>query len=159
MVAEMRYVGGMPLVTLDRVSIAYGHLPLLDNVSLQVEARERVALIGRNGTGKSTLLKIISGETPPDAGTQTNPGATPVFVAIDGRPAGVIAIADTLKPESREGRRNQRLRQFGRPEKRQRRTLRQANPVAPPLEPKSRRGAQTNAARWTKWKKQKARDY
>src|SRR5262245_1016330 len=59
----------MPLLSVDRVSIAYGHLPLLDRVSLQVEARERVALIGRNGTGKSTLLKIISGEIPPDSGT------------------------------------------------------------------------------------------
>ena len=69
MVAEMRYVGGMPLVTLDRVSIAYGHLPLLDEVALQIDARERVSVIGRNGTGKSTLLKILSGEIAPDAGT------------------------------------------------------------------------------------------
>jgi len=69
MVAEMRYVGGMPLVTLDRVSIAYGHLPLLDEVAMQVDARERVSVIGRNGTGKSTLLKILSGEIVPDAGT------------------------------------------------------------------------------------------
>jgi len=69
MVAEMRYVGGMPLVTLDRVSIAYGHLPLLDEVALQVDARERVSIIGRNGTGKSTLLKILSDEIPPDSGT------------------------------------------------------------------------------------------
>jgi ATP-binding cassette subfamily F protein uup len=59
----------MPLVSVDRVSIAYGHLPLLDDVSLQVEARERIALIGRNGTGKSTLLKIISGDIPSDSGT------------------------------------------------------------------------------------------
>ena len=59
----------MPLVSLDRVSIAYGHLPLLDEVALQVEPRERVAVIGRNGSGKSTLLKIISGELPPDTGT------------------------------------------------------------------------------------------
>ena len=59
----------MPLLTVDRVSIAYGHLPLLDTVSLQVDPRERVALIGRNGTGKSTLLKIISGEIAPDSGT------------------------------------------------------------------------------------------
>jgi len=65
----MRYVGGMPLVTLDRVSIAYGHLPLLDEVALQVDARERVSIIGRNGTGKSTLLKILSDEIPPDSGT------------------------------------------------------------------------------------------
>jgi len=59
----------MPLVTLDRVSIAYGHLPLLDEVAMQVDPRERVSVIGRNGTGKSTLLKILSGELPPDAGT------------------------------------------------------------------------------------------
>jgi len=58
----------MPLVSLDRVSIAFGHLPLLDEVALQIEPRERVAVIGRNGTGKSTLLKIISGELAPDAG-------------------------------------------------------------------------------------------
>src|SRR5438094_78290 len=58
----------MPLLSLDRVSIAYGHRPLLDSVSLQVDARERIAVIGRNGTGKSTLLKIISGEVPADAG-------------------------------------------------------------------------------------------
>ena len=59
----------MPLVTLDNVSIAYGHQPLLDGVALQIERRERVSLIGRNGTGKSTLLRILGGETPPDSGT------------------------------------------------------------------------------------------
>ena len=65
----------MPLVTLDHVSIAYGHLPLLDDVSLQIDPRERVCLIGRNGTGKSTLLQIISGDQPPDRGVVwTQPG-------------------------------------------------------------------------------------
>ncbi len=59
----------MPLVTLDRVSMAYGHLPLLDEVAMQIDTRERVSVIGRNGTGKSTLLKIISGEIAPDSGT------------------------------------------------------------------------------------------
>src|SRR5689334_3345016 len=58
----------MPLVTLDHVSHAYGHLPLLDDVSLQIQPGERVALIGRNGTGKSTLMQILSGELPPDRG-------------------------------------------------------------------------------------------
>jgi ABC transport system ATP-binding/permease protein len=58
----------MPLVTLDRVSIAYGHLPLLDEVAMQIDARERVSVIGRNGTGKSTLLKVLSGEIAPDTG-------------------------------------------------------------------------------------------
>jgi ABC transport system ATP-binding/permease protein len=59
----------MPLVALDRVALAFGHLPLLDRVSLQIEPAERVAVIGRNGTGKSTLLKIISGDLPPDGGS------------------------------------------------------------------------------------------
>ena len=59
----------MPLLTLDHVHHAFGHLPLLDDVSLQFEPRERVSIIGRNGAGKSTLLQIISGELQPDAGT------------------------------------------------------------------------------------------
>ena len=59
----------MPLVSLEHVSIAYGHLPLLDDASLQIEPRERVCVIGRNGTGKSTLLQIISGDQLPDAGS------------------------------------------------------------------------------------------
>ncbi|MGE5242593.1 MAG: ribosomal protection-like ABC-F family protein [Betaproteobacteria bacterium] len=59
----------MPLLVLDRVSMAYGHVPLLDSISLQIEPRERVSVIGRNGTGKSTLLEIMSGELEPDSGT------------------------------------------------------------------------------------------
>jgi ATP-binding cassette subfamily F protein uup len=58
----------MPLLTLDRVSVAYGHLPLLDQSSLQIEPGERVCIIGRNGTGKSTLLNVLAGTVPPDAG-------------------------------------------------------------------------------------------
>ena len=59
----------MPLVSLDHIRMAYGHLPLLDDASLLIEAGERVCVIGRNGTGKSTLLQIISGDVIPDAGT------------------------------------------------------------------------------------------
>ncbi|MDE2059516.1 MAG: ATP-binding cassette domain-containing protein [candidate division NC10 bacterium] len=59
----------MALVTLDHVSLAYGHVPLLDDASLQVEAGERVCVIGRNGTGKSTLLQILSGDQVPDSGS------------------------------------------------------------------------------------------
>ena len=58
----------MPLVTLDRISVAYGHLPLLDQASLRIEARERVSVIGRNGTGKSTLLQVVSGDAAPQSG-------------------------------------------------------------------------------------------
>ncbi len=66
----------MPLVVLDQISHAYGHLPLLDKAALQVEPGERIAIIGRNGTGKSTLMQIIGGDLKPDAGTVwTQPGA------------------------------------------------------------------------------------
>jgi ABC transport system ATP-binding/permease protein len=59
----------MPLLSLDRVSVAFGHLPLLDNVAFQIEPGERVAVLGRNGAGKSTFLQVISGDLLPDSGT------------------------------------------------------------------------------------------
>src|SRR5437763_922224 len=52
----------MPLVAHDRVSLAFGHLPVLDQVMLRLERGERVSVVGRNGAGKSTLLRIVSGE-------------------------------------------------------------------------------------------------
>lgn len=58
----------MPILTLDNVSLAFGHLPLLSQVGLQVEAGERICVIGRNGTGKSTLFRVIAGQTIPDDG-------------------------------------------------------------------------------------------
>jgi ATP-binding cassette subfamily F protein uup len=59
----------MPLVALDRVSLAFGHLPLLEDVTLQVEAGERTCVLGRNGSGKSTLLRVVSGEQALDTGS------------------------------------------------------------------------------------------
>ena len=58
----------MPVATLDNVSLAYGHVPLLDRVALSLDAGEKVALIGRNGTGKSSLLKVLAGAAAPDDG-------------------------------------------------------------------------------------------
>mgnify|MGYP000733480649 CR=1 FL=1 len=58
----------MPLLTLDAVSLAFGMQPLLDQATMTVEPGERICLLGRNGEGKSTLLRIVSGEMQPDAG-------------------------------------------------------------------------------------------
>src|SRR3954452_10212245 len=59
----------MPVLTLEQISLAFGHLPLLADANLRIEPGERVALIGRNGSGKSTLLKMVAGEQPPDSGS------------------------------------------------------------------------------------------
>ena len=58
----------MPLVTLDSACLAFGHVALLEHADLVIERGERIGLIGRNGTGKSSLLKIISDEIAVDDG-------------------------------------------------------------------------------------------
>ena len=58
----------MPLLKFDDVSVAFGLNPVLDKANLQIDEQERVGLIGRNGEGKSTLLKVLSGDVLPDAG-------------------------------------------------------------------------------------------
>jgi ATP-binding cassette subfamily F protein uup len=58
----------MPYITLDQASLAYGLTPLLDHANLLLDPGERVGLIGRNGTGKSSLLKVVAGESKLDDG-------------------------------------------------------------------------------------------
>src|SRR5512132_4203264 len=98
----------MPLVTLDHVSMAYGHLPLLDDANLRIESRERVCVIGRNGTGKSTLLQIVSGDVVPQSGDVWRaPGlrigrlAQDALVAGDRRAFDVVA--DAVRETSGDG--------------------------------------------------------
>ncbi|MCD6060883.1 MAG: transporter ATPase [Moraxellaceae bacterium] len=58
----------MSLLTLRDISLAFGAAPLLDHVSLTLERGERVCVVGRNGEGKSTLLKVVEGLLQPDSG-------------------------------------------------------------------------------------------
>ncbi|CAK7021033.1 ATP-binding cassette domain-containing protein [Saezia sanguinis] len=59
----------MALITLQNAQLAYGHVALLDHADFSLETGERVGLIGRNGAGKSSLLKILAGLEKPDDGT------------------------------------------------------------------------------------------
>jgi len=58
----------MALINLRNISLAFGGPPLLEDISLRIEKGERICLLGRNGTGKSTLLKVIAGEIQVDNG-------------------------------------------------------------------------------------------
>jgi ABC transport system ATP-binding/permease protein len=72
----------MALLNLSDARLAYGHVPLLDGADLAVEPGERLALIGRNGAGKSSLLKVLAGLEPLDSGLlQVQTGLRRVLVA------------------------------------------------------------------------------
>lgn len=72
------------LLRLDNVSLAFGSRPLLDHVALQVEPGERVCLIGRNGEGKSSLLRLFAGLAVADDGeVWIRPGARVALLAQD----------------------------------------------------------------------------
>ena len=58
----------MPLITLSHARLAFGHHQLLDDVEFQLDVGERVGLIGRNGTGKSSLLSVLAGRSQLDDG-------------------------------------------------------------------------------------------
>jgi ABC transport system ATP-binding/permease protein len=58
----------MGLIWINEVSVSFGGPRLLDGATLQIEAGERIGLLGRNGSGKSTLMKLLTGEVTPDSG-------------------------------------------------------------------------------------------
>ncbi|MCA3086257.1 MAG: ATP-binding cassette domain-containing protein [Rhodocyclaceae bacterium] len=58
----------MPLIHCKSLSLAFGDVALLDHVEFAIDRRERIALIGRNGAGKSSLIRILAGEIAPDDG-------------------------------------------------------------------------------------------
>ena len=61
-------IPNMAVISLSSAQLAFGHVPLLDHADFSLETGERVGLIGRNGTGKSSLLKVISGRSKLDDG-------------------------------------------------------------------------------------------
>ena len=99
----------MALITLLDAQLAFGHVALLDHADFSLETQERVGLIGRNGAGKSSLLKILAGMERPDDGTVQVQGNTriayvaqepvldadaTVFAAVSAGLARVVALID-----------------------------------------------------------------
>ena len=87
----------MALLTLIDAHLAYGHVPLLDGAALSVELGERLALIGRNGTGKSSLMKVLAGLEKLDDGVlQVQGGLRRVYVAQEPAFAPGVSVFDAV---------------------------------------------------------------
>jgi ABC transport system ATP-binding/permease protein len=72
----------MALISLNQAYLAYGHVALLDHCDFSLEVQERIGLIGRNGTGKSSMLKILANmERPDDGEVQRQLGVRVAYVA------------------------------------------------------------------------------
>ena len=95
----------MALLTLADAHLAYGHVPLLDGAALALENGERVALIGRNGAGKSSLLKILAGLEKPDDGVlHLQTGLRRVYVAQEPQFADGATVFDAVADGVAEAR-------------------------------------------------------
>jgi len=97
----------MPLVQFKEVSLAYGGDPILDAVALQIEEGERVALLGRNGSGKTSLMRVLAGEEPPNAGEVILPTSTHIARLDQQIPDGIAGtVAQVVRggvhPDSHE---------------------------------------------------------
>ena len=87
----------MSLITLQHAHLAFGHVPLLDDAQLSLEAQERVGLIGRNGTGKSSLLKVLAGlERLDDGDLRMSQGLRLAYVAQDPALSGAATVFDAV---------------------------------------------------------------
>ncbi len=100
---QLSIIGSMSLITLLDASLAYGHVALLDHASFSLETRERVGLIGRNGTGKSSLLKILSClERPDDGQLHVQQGLRVAYVPQEPLLADEHTIFDSVREGLRE---------------------------------------------------------
>jgi len=95
----------MTIIRLNDISLSFGGPRLLDGVTLQVEASERIGLVGRNGSGKSTLMKVLAGQIEPDAGVVVRSGDGGVALLPQEVPEGLAGtVYDVVASGCREHR-------------------------------------------------------
>lgn len=91
------------MLTLTGISKSYGGRTLFENVSLQINRQDRIALVGPNGAGKSTLFSIILGQLSPDTGSLSRERAASIgFLPQESAPVGeetVLELATAISPE------------------------------------------------------------
>ncbi|MBQ1898863.1 MAG: ABC-F family ATP-binding cassette domain-containing protein [Ruminococcus sp.] len=88
----------MPVLSLSKIAMGFGERTLFENVSFEVESRDKVGLIGRNGVGKTTLFKIICGELEPTAGVvATERGLNVGYMEQHACSAGDRSVYDELE--------------------------------------------------------------
>jgi ATP-binding cassette subfamily F protein 3 len=93
----------MPLISLSGIDFDYGRLPILRGADLSLEPGQRAAIVGRNGTGKSTLFAIISGALRPDRGTVEKARRLRIaHLAQDRALAGELSLFAAVRGECRE---------------------------------------------------------
>ncbi len=86
----------MALIQLKNIYLAFGVAPILDGVNFSLEPYERVCLIGRNGEGKSTLFKLISGEIQPDEGEVLIKDGTVITMLAQDVPNDSATVLDVV---------------------------------------------------------------
>ncbi len=86
------------MINATNISIKYGDRVLMNDVSVSIKPRDRIGLVGRNGAGKSTMLKVLAGESTPDSGQIAMPnGSTLGFLHQEmNLPLGKTVINETL---------------------------------------------------------------
>lgn len=79
----------MAILSLSDISVSFGGPPVLDRIGMRIDAGERICLVGRNGEGKSTLLKVIDGAIVPDTGRILSSGVVRTARLSQDVPAGI----------------------------------------------------------------------
>ena len=93
-----------PILAFEDLALTFGGTPLFEGIFGQINAGERIALVGRNGEGKSTLLKVIAGLVEPDAGRLTlRSGASVAYLEQDPDMSGYATLGDFANSRLPEG--------------------------------------------------------